>query len=192
MTTSTDSGHSHTVPSSTYMYHNHVFDEDSENTGGSHTHNVTASPTPDVEDTNENEMIEILSDTYIGLNRIVAYKMPEFSDKVSRVEFPADKSDERVVKSLKQIYHDLLDAKEAEKVRGNSIGALMGRKVKWDKVKEKNHLLEQTLDDGMDGWRANMEKTISEGTAHPDDLKRYNNHLADREKAKKLLKLDKP
>jgi hypothetical protein len=155
---------------------------------GAHTHNVTSSPTEDVEVDEANPMIEILSDeTRLDGQRIIEiyFKDFDFKDKVS---FPSNRTDGQILKNIKQHWHDMWEHSK----KGNALkvtGSLSGKKLRWDKDYEKQRMDEQLLDDGLSGWRDNMVKSIEDGTAHPDDELRYSKHVEVRSKKMKALGL---
>jgi len=147
---------------------------------GSHNHDVTSSPSPDVIDDNEKPMVRILEHKIVNNQQQITVEMPEFNYRESTL-FPITADDKRIMKQLKQTYHNLWEqSKKPPNMKIEKI--LTGRNVRWDRDVEKSEMEEKLADDGLSGWRDVMEKNIKDKTAHPDDIKRYNDM---KEKSKK-------
>ncbi len=158
-----------------------------QSSSGAHTHNVTASPTTDYTE-GDDPMVEILSIEVVDDMRVVKFRMPEFN-RTTAISFPLDKPDSGIVKTIKQLYHDLWEHKRKAQDMVAAPSSLVGKRIKWDREKERTHLLESMIDNGRDEWAEEMKRSIVEGKAHPDDVKEFEKYNESKDKKKRELGL---
>jgi len=128
--------------------------------GGGHDHNVTSSPSPDVEDAEiGEEMIEFILDELLpGGERHVKIVFPEFK-QITDVVHPIGSTDERVLKDAKNHYHALWEAKKALMLPENQPRPLElnGKLLKWDRDAEKDYMDAKAAEPGDSERRAIAE-----------------------------------
>lgn len=132
--------------------------------GGGHGHNHTASPTLDLEEANEEDMIiDFIHDLLLpDGRRYVKINYPEFN-QFHEVWWPVGTTDETIILDAKYGYHMLLEVSKNVALPENQPRpmGLHGKKIKWDIEKETRHMKEQREDDGKSDRRA-QEKEKAE------------------------------
>jgi len=126
---------------------------------GSHDHNVTSSPSPDILDAEDGEEMIIFQEDKVLSDgrRYVEVVYPEF-DLIHQVTHPVGSTDERVIKDAKYHYHRLFDmVNEGLQLGKVKTESLFGRRLKWDRDAEKDYMDAKAAEPGDSERRAIAE-----------------------------------